>query len=87
LIDGFIMRDPGGYLDIVDILEDEQVIDKQLSGKVKEKVTFREKLIRYYDVIETEELRRFSIDIEPYRQFIHAVKSFLEKERAAGTIR
>lgn len=26
LIDGFIMRDPGGYLDIVDILEDERVV-------------------------------------------------------------
>lgn len=28
MIDGFIMRDPGSYEDIIDILEDEQVIEK-----------------------------------------------------------
>ena len=26
MIDGFIMRDPGGYEDIIDIMEDEKVI-------------------------------------------------------------
>src|SRR3954451_19698817 len=51
IIDGFIMRDPGGYLDIIDILEDEQVISLDLAIKLKEFVTFREQLVRNYDQI------------------------------------
>ena len=31
MIDGFIMRDPGGYEDIIDIMEDEKVITKEMS--------------------------------------------------------
>ncbi|MDA6082861.1 DUF86 domain-containing protein, partial [Escherichia coli] len=31
MIDGFIMRDPGSYDDIVDILDDEKVISKEMS--------------------------------------------------------
>ena len=40
MIDGFIMRDPGGYLDIVDILLDEKVIDSKVGNRVKEHVRF-----------------------------------------------
>lgn len=35
LIDGFIMRDPGGYEDIIDILEDENVITVQECDELK----------------------------------------------------
>ncbi len=86
IIDGFIMRDPGGYSDIVDILEDEQVIDKHIADKVKEHVHFRDKLVRYYNEVTAEELKNFSIDIELFRRFIDAVESYLAKERAAGNI-
>jgi uncharacterized protein YutE (UPF0331/DUF86 family) len=87
IIDGFIMRDPGGYLDIVDIMEDEQVIDKYIADKVKEHVHFRDKLVRYYDEVSAEELKHFSIDIELFKRFIHAVETYLSKERAAGNIK
>lgn len=77
MIDGFIMRDPGGYLDIVDILEDEQVIPHELAKKIKRQVQIREKLVRYYDEVEEESLFR---DPGMYRSFIQHVQNYLEKE-------
>lgn len=35
MIDGFIMRDPGSYEDIIDILEDEKVIPQSESSAYK----------------------------------------------------
>ena len=35
MIDGFIMRDPGGYEDIIDIMEDEKVITAEMSDPLK----------------------------------------------------
>ena len=31
MIDGFIMRDPGSYEDIIDIMEDERVITTEMA--------------------------------------------------------
>ena len=35
MIDGFIMRDPGSYEDIIDIMEDERVITSEMARSVK----------------------------------------------------
>ncbi|MEB4616704.1 DUF86 domain-containing protein, partial [Leucobacter sp. M11] len=35
MIDGFIMRDPGSYEDIIDILLDEKVINDEMSKDLK----------------------------------------------------
>ena len=35
MIDGFIMRDPGSYEDIIDILLDEKVITEEVAGQFK----------------------------------------------------
>ena len=35
MIDGFIMRDPGSYEDIIDIMEDEKVITSEMSDPLK----------------------------------------------------
>src|SRR5690606_24897950 len=48
MIDGFIMRDPGSYEDIVDILTDEKVVDKELSLVLKEIISFRKMLVQQY---------------------------------------
>ena len=41
MIDGFIMRDPGSYDDIIDILEDEKVITTEMSESYKRVVPLR----------------------------------------------
>lgn len=35
VIDGFIMRDPGSYEDIIDILQDEKVISEEKAMQFK----------------------------------------------------
>ncbi len=56
IIDGFIMRDPGSYEDIVDILTDEKVVDAELSIVLKEVISFRKMLVQQYVYIDHEAL-------------------------------
>ena len=48
LIDGFIMRDPGSYEDIVDIMEDERVYPPDAAQTYKTIVQLRKRLISDY---------------------------------------
>lgn len=80
MIDGFIMRDPGGYLDIIDILEDEQVLSSDLASTLKSWVQLRERLIRYYTEVRQEELLRAVTSVSTVRLFIQSVERYLEKE-------
>src|SRR5690606_20238374 len=80
MIDGFIMRDPGGYLDIIDILEDEQVLSSDLASTLKSWVLLRERLIRYYTEVRQEELLRAVTSVSTVRLFIQSVERYLEKE-------
>ena len=41
MIDGFIMRDPGSYDDIIDILEDEKVIQSEQAIPLKAFISLR----------------------------------------------
>jgi len=80
MIDGFLMRDPGGYRDIVDILEDEQVISSDLASIVKEWVQLRERLIRHYTDVKQSELMLAVRHVSKVRLFIHSVQNYLERE-------
>ena len=92
MIDGFIMRDPGSYEDIILILEDEKVIDGPLATSLKKLVALRTLIVRSFTqssmaeiraILETEEaeLRRFP---EAIRQYIETglgpVSAFLPNE-------
>ena len=46
MIDGFIMRDPGGYEDIIDIMDDEQVITQEMSDPLKHVIGLRKMIVR-----------------------------------------
>lgn len=86
LIDGFIMRDPGGYHDIVDIMEDEQVISPDLASQLHPKVDLRERLVRYYHLVTKEELQEHTRDRSMYLDFVKQVTAFLQKEKEKGNI-
>lgn len=45
MIDGFIMRDPGSYEDIVDILMDEKVVSNDMGDSLKKIILFRKNLV------------------------------------------
>lgn len=46
MIDGFIMRDPGSYDDIIDILTDEKVISPEMDAPLKQVIGLRKSLVR-----------------------------------------
>ncbi|XKE95854.1 DUF86 domain-containing protein [Metaplanococcus flavidus] len=46
MIDGFIMRDPGSYYDIIDILTDEKVISPEMDAPLKSVIGLRKSLVR-----------------------------------------
>ncbi|QKG83726.1 DUF86 domain-containing protein [Kroppenstedtia pulmonis] len=80
MIDGFIMRDPGGYHDIIDILEDEQVIPREGAKELKSWLQIRERLVRYYDEVSVAEVKEKLKDIRIFRSYITWVRHYLEKE-------
>ncbi|MFC7439679.1 DUF86 domain-containing protein [Laceyella putida] len=83
MIDGFIMRDPGGYSDIVEILLDEKVISADVAETLKKHVQLRERLVRYYDKVTWTEIRPMLGDMELYTSFSEQVESYLKQELGA----
>lgn len=81
MIDGFIMRDPGSYEDIVDILVDEAVVPKENEEGLKRVVNLRKQLVRDYALDHHEEIysevSRFYSD---WAAFPENVRTYLEKE-------
>jgi uncharacterized protein YutE (UPF0331/DUF86 family) len=80
MIDGFIMRDPGGYLDIVDILEDERVIPAEGAERIRELVKFRDKLVRGYDRLSFDEVMAQMETVAVLSSFDRWVRDYLRQE-------
>jgi len=81
MIDGFIMRDPGSYQDVIDIMEMEKVITSEDAGKMSETLPMRQWMVRDYTQINHEQLKSaFSDNLDAYQNFQHAVESFIERE-------
>lgn len=81
MIDGFIMRDPGSYEDIIDILEDEKVVTTEVANELKEIIRFRKVIVQDYLEINHDELiSSFQKNKESLASFPQAVRSYLENE-------
>ncbi|MED3549552.1 type VII toxin-antitoxin system HepT family RNase toxin [Cytobacillus praedii] len=81
MIDGFIMRDPGSYEDIVDILDDEKVIHKELSSSCKEIIKYRKMLVQDYTEINHSEVAEvFAKHLPVIKQFPASVRAYLLNE-------
>lgn len=78
MIDGFIMRDPGSYEDIIDILTDEKVITEEMSVGFKKIITYRKKLVQRYTDISHDQLQSdFEIELPMLKQFAPKVRDYL----------
>lgn len=81
LIDGFIMRDPGSYEDIVAILIDESVLPKSSEEASFALVHFRKALVQEYLNVEASDIiAALQKYLEDWRQFPDRVRSYLETE-------
>jgi uncharacterized protein YutE (UPF0331/DUF86 family) len=81
MIDGFIMRDPGSYDDIIDILMDEKVISAETGNGLKVLIQYRKKLVQFYTDIDHKELQVvFSKHLHELVNFATNVRDYLANE-------
>lgn len=81
MIDGFIMRDPGSYDDIIDILTDEKVITDEVSVGLKKVVAFRKNLVQEYTAVNHDELLKGFTELLPIlKQFSPLVRDYIQNE-------
>lgn len=81
MIDGFIMRDPGSYDDIIDILIDEKVVSAQTGESLKLIIQYRKKLVHDYITIDHSELQdHFSRNLHELKTFAENVRDYLANE-------
>jgi uncharacterized protein YutE (UPF0331/DUF86 family) len=81
MIDGFIMRDPGSYEDIIEILVDEKVITEETGKNLKTLVQYRKVLVQFYTEINHGELQnQFSSLLKELALFPKNVRDYLENE-------
>lgn len=81
MIDGFIMRDPGSFEDIIDILLDEKVITSEMAVQFKNLLPLRKKLIQDYlelDFTETSVL--FEENLEAFLLYPGRIRTYLINE-------
>ncbi|MGL6104292.1 MAG: DUF86 domain-containing protein, partial [Exiguobacterium acetylicum] len=81
MIDGFIMRDPGSYEDIILILEDEKVIDGPLATSLKKLVALRTLIVRSFTESSMAEIRAvLETEEAELRRFPEAIRRYIETE-------
>ncbi|WP_107943141.1 DUF86 domain-containing protein [Metasolibacillus sp. FSL H7-0170] len=81
MIDGFIMRDPGSYEDIIDILVDEKVISPDMDASLKAVVGLRKMLVREFIQVDDEEvIKVLSGSLGALKQFSGKVQDYLTNE-------
>lgn len=81
LIDGFIMRDPGSYEDIVDIMEDEKVYTVEQAAVFKEIVLFRKNLVQDYTHSIHEKLfDAYVAHSQVMNSYTSLIRAYLKKE-------
>ncbi|HLR64169.1 MAG TPA: DUF86 domain-containing protein [Pseudogracilibacillus sp.] len=81
MIDGFIMRDPGSYHDIIDILIDERVIPKDEEEAYKSLIDLRQELVQNYTAINHAQfIETFKNHMATYLTFQSRIHTYLKNE-------
>lgn len=81
MIDGFIMRDPGSYEDIIDILLDEKVITEEMAKDIIEIIKFRKKLVQEYTEVDHQSLfKTIKANFNSLSLFSGKVRDYLTNE-------
>ncbi|WEG13776.1 DUF86 domain-containing protein [Pullulanibacillus sp. KACC 23026] len=81
LIDGFIMRDPGSYEDIVDILVDESVLPLEEKEAYLKLVQLRKQLVQQYEELSSDTLKeQLQAHLSTWSTFPKQVRGYVESE-------
>ncbi|WP_164668253.1 type VII toxin-antitoxin system HepT family RNase toxin [Virgibacillus doumboii] len=81
MIDGFIMRDPGSYEDIIDILVDEKVVPESHDKGLKAVILLRKHLVKEYMSVDHELLEKTLQDnLQKLMEFSSYVRKYLDND-------
>jgi|SRR5690625_500215 len=81
MIDGFIMRDPGSYDDIIDILIDEKVLPADEETAYKEIIQLRKMLVADYLNVDHKHLNdKLKTYLTTLKQFSTHILTYLDNE-------
>jgi uncharacterized protein YutE (UPF0331/DUF86 family) len=81
LIDGFIMRDPGSYQDIIEIMIDEKVVSADEGQALIQMVSHRKILTQGYMELESGPLFQWISDhVDDVNHFPDKIRTYLERE-------
>ncbi|WP_342505913.1 DUF86 domain-containing protein [Sporosarcina sp. FSL K6-2383] len=81
MIDGFIMRDPGSYEDIIDIMEDERVVTPEMAAPLKRVIDLRKMIVREFTEVDAGEINKVLYDtLGELEEFPDKVRHYLENE-------
>lgn len=81
MIDGFIMRDPGSYHDIIDILIDEKVLPETEEQNYKSFIDLRQMIVQNYLTINHEHLQNILIsNLDVLKKFSTHIRNYLTNE-------
>ncbi len=81
MIDGFIMRDPGSYEDIIDIMEDEKVITVEMASPLKQVIELRKMIVREFTEVDIAKINTVLYEtLEELQEFPNKVRYYLENE-------
>ncbi|ARJ38228.1 DUF86 domain-containing protein [Sporosarcina sp. P21c] len=81
MIDGFIMRDPGSYDDIIDILEDEKVIKSEQAIPLKAFISLRPMIVRQFVEVDADKVvLSIRETLNELQQFPGQVRDYLTNE-------
>ncbi|GAK14037.1 DUF86 domain-containing protein [Geomicrobium sp. JCM 19039] len=81
MIDGFIMRDPGSYSDILDILEDERVISSEEAASLQKVLAFRKVLVE--DYLDIDHIKLHAViqgEQQALKEYSSRVTEYLDRE-------
>ena len=86
IIDAFILRDPGSYQDVMDIMENEGVIPEEDNERFRATFEWRSELTRNYTRLNHDQMKQdFASNLSAYSDFKQNVLNFFENEGQAVT--
>ena len=81
MIDGFIMRDPGSYDDIIDILTDEKVITAEMDSPLKDVIALRKMLVRDFMSVNHQQIATvLQNNLDVLKKFPESIEYYLIHE-------
>ncbi|MBY7143986.1 DUF86 domain-containing protein [Virgibacillus sp. NKC19-3] len=81
MIDGFIMRDPGGYEDIITILIDEKVLPKDEEEAYKAMIRLRKMIVHDYMSIDHNKLKETMIGNQTiFEMYSTHIRTYVDNE-------